>query len=128
MLNMSIPLRDLLWAILFILAAGVGVMLIVVLSKVFSILKRVDGIVAENSENINNLLTVIPETVNSINEGVQSVKRTVDNAGDTIGFISDSVAPKAGGFLDGADGIIDIVKIIGEVVRAAMHYFKKSDD
>ena len=128
MLNMTIHLRDLLWVFLFIIATGVGTMLMVVLGRVMGILKKVDVIIAENSENIHQLMTVLPETVNSIHEGVQSVKRTVDNAGDTIGFISDSVAPKAGNFLDNADGIIDVMKIVGEVVRAAMHYFKKGEE
>lgn len=128
MLNASISIGDLLWAILFILATGIGVMLIITLVKLINILKKVNDIVSDNKENINELLTVLPETISSINEGVQSVKRTVDNAGDTIGIITDSVAPRAGGFLESADGIIDLVKIIGEVVRAAVQYFKKTDE
>jgi ABC-type transporter Mla subunit MlaD len=95
--------------------------------KAINVLKKVESILNENNQNFNDLMTALPQAVKSIDEGVQSIKHTVDTAGGTIDYISESISQK-GSALSNADGIIDIIRVVGELARAGIHYFRKEYD
>jgi prophage DNA circulation protein len=124
MLDFSIQFTDLLLILSFIFASAIGILITIMIIKAINVLKKVEDILSENNQNINELMTALPQAVKSIDDGVQSIKNTVDTAGGTIDFISESVSQK-GAVLSNADGIIDIVRVLGELARAGIHYYKK---
>jgi predicted PurR-regulated permease PerM len=126
--DVTFSLRELFTFCLFVVSFGVGILIIVVLVKALSVINKLDGIVSENRENINELMTILPQTLDSVNQSVQSVKRTVDSAGEAIEFISENVAPKAAGAFAGVDSVIDVIRVVGEVVRAVIHHFRGKDE
>lgn len=102
----------------------IGIMAIAVLVKAFMFLRRLDKIVEYNTENINSLMVVLPETIESVNDGVQSVTTTVDSANEAIDLVKDTFTLKTRSFSD-MDTILEVVRVVGEVIKGIMGYFKK---
>jgi len=123
----TISLGQLMVFLLYLIGIIAGVLLILVLVKLFSLLKRLNTIVSNNEENVNELLDVLPKTIDSINEGVEGVKRTVDAAADTMEYFGDNVSVGRSGSLGSVEGILEIVRVASEVAKAVIHYFSKED-
>ena len=111
--------------LLYLLGVGIGVILVVVLIKVFKILKKLDKIISDNSADFKDLMTILPVTVKSVNDGLLSAKQTMDSAKDTIGFVSENLATKTFRAFSGAGNIFDILKIVGELALSTIKYFRK---
>jgi methyl-accepting chemotaxis protein len=123
----SISLGQLMVFLLYSIGMIAGIFLILVLVKAFSVLKRLNTILTDNQENVNQLLDVLPKTVDSINEGVEGIKRTVDAAADTMEYIGDNVTVGRSSSFGSAEGILEIVRVASEVAKAVIHYFSKGD-
>jgi hypothetical protein len=111
--------------ILYLLAIGVGVLLILVLIRMLQIQKKIDKVVSDNSGHINKLMIALPVAMDSFNDGVRSIKQTVDTATSAMVPVVGISMPVADGFLSGAEGIINIAQGIGDAIKATIKYFKK---
>lgn len=125
--GITIVLSDLFIFSLYILGIAVGVLLVLVLIKLFAITKKVNTVLSDNKENVDQLMAILPSTVESINEGVQSVRETVDNAGETIEYIGDSVTGTDRSSGGTAGGVIEIVRVATEVAKAVIHYIARDE-
>lgn len=126
--SITLSLGDLLQFILFILGILVGVLLVVVLIKIFSLFKKLNSLVADNRKNIDELLVALPKTVDSVNESVQGVHHVIHRAGETMDVIGDSVSFKSGDTMGTVENIIETVRVASEVTKAVMNYFSKDKD
>lgn len=126
--SITLSLGDLLQFILFILGILVGVLLIVVLFKIFSLFKKLNSLVADNRKNIDELLVALPRTVESVHESVQSVHHVINSAGETMDVIGESVSFKSGDTMGTVENIIETVRVASEVTKAVINYFSKDRD
>lgn len=125
--DITIALSDLVIFLLYALGIAAVILLILVLIKLFMLLKRLNSVVSDNKENIDQLMTILPSTVESINEGVESVRTTVDNAGETIEYIGDSFTGTAHSSGGTAEGILEVVRVASEVAKAVIHYIAREE-
>lgn len=110
--------------ILLLLGCVVGALVIAIAVKAFILVKRVDKIVEDNSDNINKILKTLPDLTNNINESVLSIKDTVDSVGATVEGVEHGILGLTSKE-NNQKGIFDIVGVVAEVVKMVMKMFNE---
>jgi predicted PurR-regulated permease PerM len=113
--TITISLPDLGLFILFVLACGVAVFLIMTLYNINRVVKKVNSIMEAGSEDLNKTIALLPETVGNVNEVAVSVKSNVDKIAETAAAVTDKT-----------QDALEIVRIAGTVVKTILNAFSKS--
>lgn len=121
----SFTLEDAARILLYALAVGIGVLLVIALVRLIEILKKLNRIIADNRDDFGELMTVLPIVLRTVNESVRSAKNTMDSAKETFGLVSGTLAKKTVRAIAGADNIFDLVKIFGQLLVSTIGYFRK---
>ena len=94
MLEIMIPLSELVTIILFLLGATALIFIILVLSKLLNVLKNVNSIVEGNKENIDKTIEKLPGITDNALEITDMLKNNmsdIQGVFESIGKISDTV-------------------------------------
>lgn len=121
-MNCMISVQSLLWGILFIIAVAVGVLLIMALLKVIKILKRADKFIKENESNFNIIANELPDTLQSVKEGVDSIRKTVDTANSALGIIGND---EKSSFHYDLDSISHVFNMAKDLVQFVVGFFRR---
>jgi uncharacterized protein YoxC len=124
--TITISLPDLGLFILFVLACGVAVFLIMTLYNINRVVKKVNSIMEAGSEDLNKTIALLPETVGNVNEVAVSVKSNVDKIGSVVESVEGAVAETAAAVTDKTQDALEIVRIAGTVVKTILNAFSKS--
>ena len=125
---MYISLYDVGLLILFAVALTVGYYLIVVLRRVSEVVLRVGGILDENRKSIEDTLEVLPELLNNSNQVVVGVRKTVEATSSAVTCIEDNLVDTADKVQETMETAMLYARCAGEVVKAVMSSFGKSNE
>jgi cell division protein FtsB len=115
-----IALNDIGLFILFLLAAAVGVYLILVLRQALQTLCRVQTILAAQDSAIQQSLTKLPGLLANLDELSTSLKQSADFANTTLHSWQEDLTSTVDDLRDGLDTITVYSKAISEIVRAVV--------
>jgi len=113
----SFSYSQLAWFILFCLAVCVGILLIIALVKINRILYNFKKTYESNNENIDKTLSILPETVENVNDIVVTVKENINKAGAVIGIDTS----------ENSSTVFNFLKIITEVLLYIKNTFFSSE-
>ena len=120
-----IAYKDLGLLILFIIATGLGVYLFITLNNLNGILKKVRGLLDDNSPNINKALDKLPSIANNIDGAANNAKDGIEKASETIDIVGGTVSETVLTVSEGTQEAVEYVKIIAEIVKVIMNTFVK---
>lgn len=127
---MYITLSDAALAVLFVLAVVIGSYLIVLLRKLLCIAEQVEGLLGDNSDNINEILTTLPhtlvtlpKTLETIEELAVSIKETVSQTTSTLDPLQDTISDTIEELREGLESAAFYIKMLVDIVR--MLFFRK---
>lgn len=115
---MYIALSDIALIILFLLAAAVGVYLILVLSQAFKTICRIRSILSTQDTAIQQSLAQLPGLLANLNALTLSLKQSADMANNTLDSWQAEVAGTVDDLRDGLETISLYSKVIGEIIKA----------
>lgn len=111
--------------LVFCLAMTIGVFLIILIYNLVLLVKKANRIVDANDDNIHKTLTVLPETVNNINNVTLALKDSIDKAGNAIGALGGTVAETAATVNESTGNILEFVKVVNNIIRVILSLFAK---
>ena len=120
---MYISLYDLGMFILFTVALIISGYLIAVLRSAFCVLGQVRGIIAKHDDDINEMLSALPQTLTNINDLSVQLKETADQTNNAFGFLQNNLTDTVDELRDGWETFAIYAKVISEVFRTV---FSKS--
>lgn len=120
---MYISFYDLGLFILFTVILTVSGYLIAVLHRTFCVLGHVRGILDTHRDDIGNIISELPETLENVNELTVSLKRSADLTTSAFGALQNNIIDTVDDMRDGLETFTLYAKIIGEVCKAV---FSKS--
>ncbi len=122
-----ISYKDLGLLILFLIISGVGVYTFITLNNLNGVLKRVRELMDKNSSNIDKTLDRLPSIANNVDAATAKVKEEIENAGDAVGLISETVTDTVLSVSDGTQEVIEYIRIIAQIIKIIINtFFKKS--
>ena len=104
--------------ILFTIAVVVSAYLITVLHQAFCVIGHVRAILNARDADIQETLSVLPETLSNINELAISLKQTASQTNDAFHYLQDDLSDTVDSLRDGLETIVVYGKVIGDVFRA----------
>lgn len=125
---MYITIEALVIFILVCLAVAVSIFLIITLNNLNRLLKKFNKIMETNKENIDKTISILPDTVNNLNEATISMKGTLDKAGSVIGTIDGAVTDTVVSVSDTTETVFEVVKVVGLIAKYISNAFKRDDD
>lgn len=112
---MYISLYDLGLVILFAVTVAVGIYLIAVLRRAFSVLGHVREILDTHDDDICATLSLLPETLTNVNELAASMRETAEQTSSAISLLQNDVVDD---LRDGLETFTVYAKIISDIFRA----------
>lgn len=125
-MSVTIDLSVIAWFLIFCIAVVIGVFLIILLRNCLKVLDKVNKIIENNSENIENTLTALPSTVKSVDELAVSAKGTLDKATSMVATVEDTVTETIDSFSFNAENVLSIINIASTVVKSIISAFSSS--
>lgn len=114
---MYISLYDLGLFILFTILIVVSGYLIVVLHRTFCVLGHILGILNTHKDDIDEIISGLPEALINLNALTISLKAIADQTNDALDSLQENVTDTVDGLLDGIESFTVYGKVIGEVFR-----------
>lgn len=115
---MYISLYDLALFSLFFLTVIVSAYLIAVLHRTVRVLGHVREVLDVHSDEINKILSVLPETLVAINELAVSLKETSAETSHAFRSFQNDLTVSADDLRDGLETIVVYAKVIGQIFRS----------
>ena len=115
-MDLQISLQDLFKAVLYLLGAGIGIYLIIVLIKVQNILGNVNSILATNKEAINTAMKDVPGLLENAKQISSDVKDTTDKLKGSVPGIFQDAQEVTHSVKKGTDSLSNAVDSIGAAV------------
>ena len=125
-MNTSITLEQLMVFILFLLAIGLGIFLILAIKNIVDILKKVNGIVDDNEKSINTILKEAPIILDNVNKITADVQETVEHVTPSITNIVQNVDNISTDVTTTVDNVTHTVDVVGESVEETVEMLKDS--
>jgi len=122
-MQVTIDLSVIAWFLIFCIAVVIGIFLIILLRNCLKVLDKVNKIIENNSESIENTLTALPSTVKSVDELAVSAKGTLDKATSVIATVEDTVTETVDSFSFNAENVLNIINIASSVVKSIISAF-----
>ena len=124
---MYISLYDLALLILFALTLAVGYYLIAALRKVAAVVTQINDVLTVNRKAIDSTIEVLPDLIANSNEVVAGVRKTVETANTAVACLEDNLVDTADKVQETIDTAMLYARCAGEIVRAVVGAFAKSD-
>ncbi|MCX7709247.1 MAG: hypothetical protein N2484_05295 [Clostridia bacterium] len=119
----AIQIKDLLLFVIFCLVVTAGVFLIIMLYNFTQFIKKANKILEANSENLHNTLVLLPEATKNVNDVAISIKHNMEKVEETIGGVESAVAETVATVSEGAENLLNYVKIISDIVNIVLGVF-----
>lgn len=124
---MYISIGDIALFIGFCLVTIVSILSAIVLKKIISLIKKVNTVLDSNKSNIEKTITILPDTVQNLNDAAASFKNTMNKAGLIAGSIDSAATGGAVTISDTTENILEIVNIIGGIARFVKGLFNQKE-
>lgn len=108
-------------AVLFILAVIAGGYLIAVLRRLLRVLGQVRDILEDNREPVGRTLSVLPDTLTSVQELAASVKETVEQTSSTVESWQGRVNSTVKDWRRNLESYAFYLNLLMEVLRTVFH-------
>ena len=125
-MDVTITLEQLMLFILFLVAIGLGVVLIMAIMNVVGILKKVNKIVDDNEKSINTMLKEAPIIMDNVNKLTEDVQETVDTLTPSITHIVQNVDTISTDVTQTVEKVTYTVDIVGESIEETADMLKDS--
>ncbi len=127
-MNITISLYELGGLILFLLAVGVGIYLAVTLKNLNGLIRRINGLVEENSEEFTATVAALPEISRNLSQASNGLRKSMEQAESAVETIAGNVNETAVVVGRTADQITTYAVVAAEVVKAVAEIFSRSND
>jgi hypothetical protein len=124
-MNITITLEELGYFILFLLALGVGVYLIVTLNNLNGLVKEVRARLDANRQHIDQSLAHLPVITENINDASFGVKRGVEQTEAMIDQVNANMGDTLVAVHKTADSISTYSILVTEIIKSVMDIFSK---
>lgn len=118
-MSITFTLKDLLLALLAVAGIVVLVLLCLLLIRVMKVLKNVNGILDQNTENLNKTMSSLPELTERVNTSLEDVNaitstahHVVDDAGELVDRL---VTPEGGGNI--VSVMVNVAKLVKSLLK-----------
>jgi methyl-accepting chemotaxis protein len=105
----------------------VAVFLSIALFQLFGLLKRLNGILDVNKENLRKTIEALPETINKINGTIADVKQITEKAGTVVENVESAVTGVIATAKGTSNSVLEITKTIGEVAGGILGFFGRKN-
>lgn len=116
-MNATITLEDLMIFIVFLLAIGLGVFLIIAIKNIVNILKKINKIVDENEKSIDTILKETPLIMENVNKITADVQETVESVKPSVTSIIKNVDIISEDVTETIDKVTYTVDVVGESIE-----------
>lgn len=117
---MYISVYDLALFILFLLIVVVSTYLIAVLHRAFCVLGHVREVLDAHKEDIHETLSVLPETLVTVNELAVSLKEASDETSHAFRSLQNDLTVTADDLRDRLETWVVYAKVIGQIFRSVL--------
>jgi len=125
-MNAVFTLQEIAVFILFLLAVGVGVYLIITLRNINSLAREINQVVEANRPGIDLTLSYLPEISENIRESSIGIRKSVCQTEAAIDVLTDNVTDAVTTVNKAADSITTYSVIVTEIVKTLMDMFAKA--
>ncbi|MFP4348714.1 MAG: hypothetical protein ACOCWY_01710 [Thermodesulfobacteriota bacterium] len=125
-MNAVFTLQEIAVFILFNLAVGVGIYLIIVLRNINSLAREINEVVEANRTSIDLTLSYLPEISENIRESSIGIRKSVCQTEAAIEVLTDNVTDAVTTVNKAADSITTYSVIVTEIVKTLMDMFGKT--
>ncbi len=125
-MNATITLEELMLSILFLVAVGIGIFLILAMKNIVGILKRVNNIVDANEKSINAILKETPIIMDNVNKITADVQQTLESITPSVESIVRNVDTISTDVTVTVDKVTHTVDVVGEGIEETVDMLKDS--
>ena len=125
-MNAVFTLQEIAVFILFLLAVGVGVYLIIALRNINSLAREINQVMEANRPHIDLTLSYLPEISENIRESSIGIRKSVCRTEAAIDVLTDNVTDAVTTVNKAADSITTYSVIVTEIVKTLMDMFVKA--
>ena len=125
-MDIALTLQEIMWVILFLVAVGLGVFLILAIKNVVGILKKVNKIVDDNEKSINTILKEAPIIMDNVNKITEDVQETLDAVSPSITHIVSNVDIISTDITNTVEKVTYTVDVVGESIEETAEMLKDS--
>ncbi len=125
-MNVVFTLQEIAVFILFLLAVGVGVYLIIALRNINSLAREINQVVEANRSNIDLTLSYLPEISENLRESSIGIRKSVSQTEAAIDVLTENVTDAVTTVNKAADSITTYSVIVTEIVKTLMDMFAKA--
>lgn len=125
-MDIALTLQEIMWVILFLIAVGLGVFLILAIKNVVGILKKVNKIVDDNEKSINTILKEAPIIMDNVNKITEDVQETLDAVSPSITHIVSNVDIISTDVTNTVEKVTYTVDVVGESIEETAEMLKDS--
>ncbi len=126
-MNVMINLHDLLAFIAYAVGITAGIFLIIIFVKIIKTLNAVNDTIKHYQPEIDRTMKQVPRIAENAGDLTDSVKNTVDVAGESLGLVGDILIDTSSNILGQSDNIGKISKVMAEVLKGFGYFFSKMD-
>lgn len=116
-MNTTITLEELMIFIVFLLAIGLGVFLILAIKNIVTILSKINKIVDENEKSIDTILKETPLILENVNKITGDVQETIESVKPSVTSIVKNVDAISEDVTETIDKVTYTVDVIGETIE-----------
>jgi methyl-accepting chemotaxis protein len=126
-MDYAIPVDQLAWFIVFLLAIGAGIYLFLTLRNLNGLIRDVGALVHKNREHLDRSAADLPKiTANAVIIS-QELRTQVTDMGESLDQVSDSVTDTAETVHQTAEEVSTYALLISDVIKAGIDLFANSD-
>lgn len=125
-MSTTITLEELMLFILFLLAVGLGIFLILAIKNIVGILKKVNKIVDDNEKSINTILKEAPIILDNVNKITGDVQETIEAVTPSITHIVKNVDVISTDVTETVEKITYTVDVVGESIEETADMLRDS--
>jgi len=126
-MDYAIPIDQLAWFIVFLLAIGAGIYLILTLRNLNGLIRDVGSLIHKNRGNLDRSAADLPIITGNAVVISQELRTQVTDMGDSIDQVSDSVTDTAEAVNKTAEEFSTYAVILSDVIKAGVDLFSNSD-
>jgi methyl-accepting chemotaxis protein len=126
-MDYAIPIGQLAWFIVFLLAIGAGIYLILTLRNLNGLIRDVGALVHKNREHLDRSAADLPVITANAVVISQELRTQVTDMGDSLDQVSDSVTDTAETVHKTAEEVSTYAFLISDVIKAGVDLFSSGD-
>jgi methyl-accepting chemotaxis protein len=126
-MDYAIPIDHLAWFIVFLLAIGAGIYLILTLRNLNGLIRDVGALVQKNRDHLDRTAADLPIITTNAVVISQELRNQVTDMGESLDHVSDSVTDTAETVNKTAEEVSTYALLISDVIKAGVDMFSGSD-